>query len=297
MGSGRENALADASAAGAEDLTVAIPQVSVPDDESDDEYEPIPSQRDKPKADPPARPSAAISQPAASRVSREEGQKGERDELEGGTASGDHENPESSDLDNEDVLQATDDDWLRSRTNRLLDLMDPNDLPPEPTRNTSSTQPPESTGDHPGPEELEETRQSAADDAAKDKTDVDKLAEDSTVESIRRTSRLFVRNLPYGATEDDIRECFEKFGTLQEVRLSVTFCFSSPLQGSNGFCDEPQIGTAYTSVYDVNLGEYFSRCFDCLRSHRNLELVLSHHGCIQSTDAQTGSSPGKQGRH
>lgn len=26
----------------------------------------------------------------------------------------------------------------------------------------------------------------------------------------------------------------------------------------------PKIGTTYTSVYDVNLGEYFSRCFDCL---------------------------------
>lgn len=26
--------------------------------------------------------------------------------------------------------------------------------------------------------------------------------------------------------------------------------------------DEAQIGTAYTSVFDENLSEYFSRCFD-----------------------------------
>lgn len=28
----------------------------------------------------------------------------------------------------------------------------------------------------------------------------------------------------------------------------------------------PKIGTAYASAYDVNLGDYFSRCFDRLNS-------------------------------
>jgi multiple RNA-binding domain-containing protein 1 len=43
------------------------------------------------------------------------------------------------------------------------------------------------------------------------------LAKDDSLEAIRRTSRLFVRNLPYSATQEDLREAFERFGTIEEV--------------------------------------------------------------------------------
>jgi multiple RNA-binding domain-containing protein 1 len=42
-------------------------------------------------------------------------------------------------------------------------------------------------------------------------------AKDDSLEAIRRTSRLFVRNLPYSATQEDLRETFERFGTIEEV--------------------------------------------------------------------------------
>ena len=235
MGSSRENPLADVSAAGGEGAADRmIPQPAVPEGESDDEYEQIPSRREKQKADVSAKLSAVKAQPPAPRAApppREEGKKEQQhDDPEGGTASGDHEKPESADPDKEDAPQATDDDWLRSRTNRLLDLMDPDDLPLEPTGDTGNTAPAEdATVDHLEPEEAEKPLQDAADDAADDKMEVDEPVGDSTVYSIRRTSRLFVRNLAYSATEDDIRKCFEKFGTIEEVRLSFTFsCFSSP---------------------------------------------------------------------
>ena len=263
MGSARENPLADVSPAGGEvSAEGMIPQAAVPEGESDDEYEQIPSRREKLKSDAPTRLSAAKAQPPAPPApsQRVEGKTEQlRDDPEGGTISGDHKKPETADPDNEDAPQATDDDWLRSRTNRLLDLVDPEDLPLEPTGDTSNTRVAEATVDQQEPQEAEKPRQEAADETANDKMEVDEPEKDSTVESIRRTSRLFIRNLAYGATEDDIRECFKKFGTIEEVRLSVTlfFCFSSPCQGRNGFCDEPQIGTAYTSVYDANPGRLF----------------------------------------
>lgn len=37
--------------------------------------------------------------------------------------------------------------------------------------------------------------------------------------SIAETGRLFLRNLPYSATEDDIRDLFSEYGELSEVHL------------------------------------------------------------------------------
>jgi multiple RNA-binding domain-containing protein 1 len=37
-------------------------------------------------------------------------------------------------------------------------------------------------------------------------------------EMIADTGRLFVKNLPYTCTEEDLRKLFEKFGPLSEVR-------------------------------------------------------------------------------
>ena len=41
---------------------------------------------------------------------------------------------------------------------------------------------------------------------------------DPTLEAIRSNGRLFVRNLPYTATEQDLRNHFAPFGALEEVR-------------------------------------------------------------------------------
>ncbi|KAJ2705239.1 Multiple RNA-binding domain-containing protein 1 [Coemansia sp. IMI 203386] len=80
-----------------------------------------------------------------------------------------------------------------------------------------------------GSGELESKPQSAATDkssSADSKKDskhsepTDNIA--NTIEQIRETGRLFIRNLPYLATEDDLRSAFEKFGPLSEVHMPIS---------------------------------------------------------------------------
>jgi multiple RNA-binding domain-containing protein 1 len=111
---------------------------------------------------------------------------------------------------------ATDDEWLRSRTNRLLDLMDPEDMVGpgiggstgeilEPVAETSvdvDVDERVSSDEVPAEERLEEEEEDNP---------------DPTIEAIKTSGRLFVRNLPYSASEDDLRQHFEPFGSLEEV--------------------------------------------------------------------------------
>lgn len=118
----------------------------------------------------------------------------------------------------------TDDEWLRSRTNRLLDLVhddEPIDAVTKVVPSIQDEYPLEPSGS-----ESDRHRQSqkplgdynshkpAPSDSGDDYDD-DRAA----VDRIKRTSRLFIRNLPYTATEDDLRQYFEKCGDIEEVRL------------------------------------------------------------------------------
>jgi multiple RNA-binding domain-containing protein 1 len=113
-------------------------------------------------------------------------------------------------------VDATDDDWLRSRTNRLLDLVDPDDLP-QPAEQAAVDETVRGGGEnidlpHSSHEVVsEETPDQEIDQKA------DATAADDAIATITRTSRLFVRNLPYTATEEDLHQKFGEFGTLQEV--------------------------------------------------------------------------------
>ncbi|KAF4783810.1 RNA recognition domain-containing protein [Colletotrichum scovillei] len=118
---------------------------------------------------------------------------------------------------------ATDDDWLRSRTNRLLDLVEDGEVPRPPVQQDSG----ETVGSAP----VEQQKQLAAE---KPKAETDggavvqdapvsqEVEEDATLATIKRNSRLFVRNLPFSAKDEDLRAHFEQFGELQEVHLPVT---------------------------------------------------------------------------
>ncbi|KAH8813228.1 hypothetical protein F5884DRAFT_699126 [Xylogone sp. PMI_703] len=119
-------------------------------------------------------------------------------------------------------VEATDDDWLRSRTNRLLDLMDPEEIPATTATSLpvdSITEDAPKSDDEPSParddvEIANDDENLVAQPETKDDTD-------ATIEKIRSNGRLFVRNLPYSATEDDLREHFKPFGSLEEVHLPV----------------------------------------------------------------------------
>ncbi|OCL12545.1 RNA-binding domain-containing protein [Glonium stellatum] len=114
----------------------------------------------------------------------------------------------------------SDADWLRSRTSRLLGLEDDNDGPTKP----------------PVPHEDEATSNEIADNDAHRKDaskspephgdhrngqDVDEEESDANENAARATGRLFLRNLSYDLSEDDLRSRFQSFGSLQEVHVPV----------------------------------------------------------------------------
>jgi multiple RNA-binding domain-containing protein 1 len=117
----------------------------------------------------------------------------------------------------------TDDDWLRSRTNRLLDLMDPEDIPSAQGRPTITVQNAEDEVMVDNPEEPV----AAAETEVKESAEVEDKP-DPTIEAIRATGRLFVRNLPYTATEDDLRKHFAAHGALKEVCFQFFPSFFAP---------------------------------------------------------------------
>lgn len=105
----------------------------------------------------------------------------------------------------EDSAAVTDEDWLRSRTRRDLDLLTADELETRegPAREVvdakakpKTEQRPEEPvkAAEPGPDEAEQQEQ-----------------------TIAGSARLFVRNLTYTATEADLQELFGRFGTLKEV--------------------------------------------------------------------------------
>ncbi|KAH7156265.1 hypothetical protein EDB81DRAFT_382814 [Dactylonectria macrodidyma] len=197
-----------------------VPAAAVPEEESDDEYEQIPAPKQKQRRiDPSEKPQAYVSQPA---------QPMEIDTPSSNQGAASDPTAEPSKAKQADVEQKglgeTDDDWLRSRTNRLLDLVDPDDLElviaPDNTTAPAPAPGQAKVGDVdntvlPSPPSSDDVVVGQVSEEANDPTSDDPL------EAIHRTSRLFVRNLSYSTTEIDLRESFEKFGTLQEVHLPV----------------------------------------------------------------------------
>ncbi|KAI9761314.1 MAG: Dynein light chain [Chaenotheca gracillima] len=119
---------------------------------------------------------------------------------------------------------SSDADWLRSRTSRLLGLVDDDE-------DAQPRQLPEESGD--SRTELESTRHNAAEvvdgedrgnpDLVTDPTEPEETqVTDENLAQIQQSSRLFVRNLPYTATEEDLRQHFSNFGELEEAHVPVS---------------------------------------------------------------------------
>lgn len=112
------------------------------------------------------------------------------------------------------------DEWMRARTNRLLDLVEPDEIRLEPT-------PDDSTPDF--PEDQVSSAVTIQKDEASPATTLelrpDEPAHENAVEKkIRETGRLYLRNLSYTTSEADLRETFGAFGTIEEVRYSIFTC-------------------------------------------------------------------------
>lgn len=133
------------------------------------------------------------------------------------------------------ALDAEEDNWLRSKTNRLLDLVDEepvttSDRPADAIPINTQTKVAYGRRDEPSAEEELDRQQDEAHSG------------EEAIESVRRTKRLFVRNLPYSATDEDLRSFFGGFGTVEEVSNAP---FRHCLVRMVFLRDEPQIGTAY----------------------------------------------------
>lgn len=171
------------------------PPMATVGEESDGEYEEIPVQKSKRQKE--IVPAAIIEEPAAGTSTLEAPQPVAEDAASAAQVAG-----------------ATDDDWLRSRTNRLLDLVDPDDLhgslvpartlqPPQPSKPSAS----KDVGMDRSSPILEATDEPVA----------EQTEDNSTIGQIRRTSRLFIRNLPFKAAEAELRDHFAKYGEVEEV--------------------------------------------------------------------------------
>lgn len=116
----------------------------------------------------------------------------------------------------------SDADWLRSKTSRLLDLTD--DVDSHLARATASAsiaaQP--IAQKHPTAQEewngIDEPMGENAQPGA-EQQEVGTTEEEAAIETISKSGRLFLRNLSYSTTEDDLRKYFAEHGELEEVRF------------------------------------------------------------------------------
>ncbi|KAK4181255.1 putative multiple RNA-binding domain-containing protein [Triangularia setosa] len=184
------------------ETTTAIPSALIEGGESDDEYEDIPVRPKRPIEETPtlalptATPVEAVAPPAPFQPADEAAR----------------EMPQVP-------AEATDDDWLRSRTNRLLDLVDPDD-PGFSTRSADAV--PAATQASLSEEQVQTTQEPgfAAAESEVEKHDVVRTPEDA-LKLIEKTARLFLRNLSYTVTEDNVRDHFNRFGELEEVHVPL----------------------------------------------------------------------------
>ncbi|RBR24939.1 uncharacterized protein FIESC28_02209 [Fusarium coffeatum] len=223
MKEGREGAMDDGVRGGLGDGVAAVAATAVPEEESDDEYEQIPARKEKQRRiEPPAKPLISETLPSQLKEAKEVSDM--QDKVPAGDEPVESADATTPAVEQQKEVVAEDDDWLRSRTNRLLDLVDPDDLERTPVQGSSITE----TDHARGGDAMEITPDDppAADDVEMDESAAEATggepAKDDSLEAIRRTSRLFVRNLPYSATEDDLREVFEQFGTVEEVHLPAS---------------------------------------------------------------------------
>lgn len=155
----------------------------------------------------------------------------------------------------------SDADWLRSKTSRLLGLVDDEEeaqvKAPSPASEDDSdkqpvtkiTQPeevPESSGEE---EEIEEERDYDAD-----------------MELIRTSGRLFLRNLAYGATDADLEPVFAPYGKIDEVSLFF-------LLQDIALVMIILIGTSDAFAYDVNRKRILVDASCNLKSLKSLVII------------------------
>lgn len=189
--------------------SMAVPQVVAVAEagESDDEYEAIPAKQKKSKSSQAegGEKSAPVAGGADVKLKGVEGDAVCGDAVE-----------DTSDAPG----PVSDTDWLRSKMSRLLDLTDDVDshLARVAASATITTKQTVQEGDEwNGIDEEMDKREKAQ--SGEESKEVSTTEEEVAIETISKSGRLFLRNLTYSTTEDDLREYFVEHGELEEVRF------------------------------------------------------------------------------
>lgn len=263
----RGHAGADPEVMAAVNAVIEDTRVEVPEEESDSEYENVPK---KPKT---VNAEKSVPQPPVSEDSRPDAM--DVDQLVAAGAEQAEQKKPDGDVATDTTAQppnpVSDDDWLRSRTSRLLGMVEDDDEDGQPApAPTTSVQPPrqiEPDAEFEGFEDEPVAQGQSVSIPVEDEHLEDAPPVDEVEEKVRQSQRLYLRNLSYNITEDDLREAFDGFGNLDEVsRLSfltsnfISFVFKMNIQ----------IGTSDAQCANgvIRIG-YFSRCFSSLIKKRN----------------------------
>ncbi|KAF8468870.1 hypothetical protein BDZ91DRAFT_721286 [Kalaharituber pfeilii] len=121
-----------------------------------------------------------------------------------------------------------DNEWLLSKTSRLLDLTD--DIEAHLAHLTTDVEK-SSLAVRPTNKATPPNSIMKADEGQEDHEPQEKSEEDAVLEEIGKTGRLFLRNLPYTTTEEELWIAFELFGELEEAHLAL----DSKTNQSKGF--------------------------------------------------------------
>lgn len=103
----------------------------------------------------------------------------------------------------------TDSDWLRARTNRVLDLVDVQEVPTKESEHAVS-------------EGSNNSSSGSYHEAEPYVTAPSHVVQHDLEESLAN-GRLFIRNLPYSADEADVKNLFSKYGKVDEVSRRALF--------------------------------------------------------------------------
>jgi multiple RNA-binding domain-containing protein 1 len=128
-----------------------------------------------------------------------------------------------------DQPAVSDSDWARSRTSRLLGLLD-DEEEDQATADRNQREVADDSEDDKEPEkgiskvqEIKEPESSMPTPPSDPQDDSTLALADSKVDAVRSSMRLFVRNLPYDVKDSDLEAEFEPFRNLEEVRRNSLF--------------------------------------------------------------------------
>lgn len=214
--------------------------VDAEDEQSDDQYQPVPKRRRRSVKDVPEHEDHQLSSNVEeSNIKEETRPQGPEMPLEDEVV--EEEAPEQP-----VVIESTtsDADWIRSRTSRLLGLIDDEDDVKEVNGSTPIPVGETDAVVQPQPDAAKRTSDagSQTDDEPLDQIEATVPQPEIPGEEPRSSARLFVRNLSYNTSQNDLTEYFTQYGSVAEVRELVDLVYYQPF---GSLVMNILIGTAY----------------------------------------------------